>query len=160
MLAALFAVLVFLGTLYLRIPLPLGYMNLGDCFVTLSAVVLPGPYAAQASAVGAALADVLSGYTVYAPATLVIKGLMAWTAGGLWRFGQRKEGAWKGLGFLLGAGAAECLMVGGYFVYDLILYGWPGALASLTGNALQGAAAVVVGGCILAALRHGRLLPK
>ena len=62
----------------IKTPSPLkGYVNLGDGIVLLSAWVLPLPYGIVAAGLGSALADLFSGYTVYAPATFVIKALMA-----------------------------------------------------------------------------------
>ena len=56
------------------IPLPIGFFNLGDAACILSAHLL-GPFLGViAAAIGSALADILLGYAVYAPATALIKG--------------------------------------------------------------------------------------
>ena len=82
-LAALMAALCTLLTLVIRIPSPMGgYLNLGDCAVLLSAWLLGPAAGAAAAGLGSALADLL-GYPLYAPATLVIKALMAAAAGGI-----------------------------------------------------------------------------
>ena len=67
----------------LSIPLPsgYGYVNLGDAGVYLCALLLPGGLGALAAGVGAALADLILGWAVYAPVTLLIKGLTALLAG-------------------------------------------------------------------------------
>lgn len=78
--AAVFAALCFTGTFVIVIPLPYGYFNAGDVFVLLAGWCL-GPVYGAAAAVGSSLADVLSGFALYAPATFVIKGadaLVAW----------------------------------------------------------------------------------
>ena len=77
--AALFAALTCIATLViqLRVAPTGGYVNLGDCGVLLSAWLLSTPYAVAAAAVASALADLVAGYAYYAPATLVIKALMA-----------------------------------------------------------------------------------
>ncbi|MEM2791396.1 MAG: ECF transporter S component [Thermofilaceae archaeon] len=62
------------------IPETKGYFNFGEVGVYISAIILPPAWAAFAGGVGSALADVVLGYYVYAPATLVIKGLEAFTA--------------------------------------------------------------------------------
>ena len=65
----------------IRIPTPLkGYINLGDAIVLLCAFLLPPSYAFFAAGIGSMLADIFSGYAVYAPATFIIKGLMALAA--------------------------------------------------------------------------------
>ena len=76
--SSLFAALICVATMLIKIPSPLkGYINLGDGIVLLAAWVLPLPYGLVAAGLGSALADLFSGYTVYAPATFVIKALMA-----------------------------------------------------------------------------------
>ena len=56
---------------------PYGYTHVGDGFLYLAASLLPAPYAAAAGAIGAGLADLLSGYSIWAPGTLIIKALTA-----------------------------------------------------------------------------------
>ena len=75
--AALFAAVITLTTAYLlHIPVPTGYVHLGDAFVYLAASLLPAPYAVAAAAIGAGLADLLT-YPARMPATLVIKAVVA-----------------------------------------------------------------------------------
>ena len=77
-LSALFAALACVATMVIRIPSPFkGYLNLGDSVVLLSGWLLPPVYGALAAGLGSALADLFSGYVTYAPATFVIKALMA-----------------------------------------------------------------------------------
>ncbi len=142
--SALFAALIFVGTQFIRVPLPFGYFNFGDCFVILSAIILGNPYAVFCSAIGSAGADVLSGYTLYAPATLVIKALMAIVAAAIAGIGKNKSNKIKMLFLCMGAFCAELIMVLGYFIYDIVLYGTAGALAALLGNVMQGAVALVM----------------
>ena len=79
--AALFAALACVATMIIKIPSPLkGYLNIGDCVVLLSGWLLPPFYGFLAAGIGSALADLFSGYMIYAAATFVIKGLMALVA--------------------------------------------------------------------------------
>ena len=76
--ASLLAALCCVATMIIKIPSPLkGYLNLGDCVVLLSGWFLSPLYGFLAAGLGSALADVFSGYVTYAPATFVIKGIMA-----------------------------------------------------------------------------------
>ena len=68
---ALFMALTMVATMFIRIPLPLGYVNLGDVFVLLSVFVLGPIYGTIAAGVGSGLAD-LFGFVKYAPGTLII----------------------------------------------------------------------------------------
>lgn len=107
------------ATLTVAVPTPTGgYVNPGDAVVLLGAYVLGGGYGAAAGALGPALADLLGGYGVYVPATLVIKGLMALAAGKLYRRARRHVWAVA----LCGA-AARSIMVAGYWLYDALLLG-------------------------------------
>ena len=75
-LTGLFAALGCAGTMVIQVPSPTGgYMNLGDAVVILGAWLLGPAYGAAAGGVGPAMADLLSGYAVYVPATLVIKAV-------------------------------------------------------------------------------------
>ena len=138
--AALFAALTFVATAYLQIPIPVGagYVHLGDTFVLLAALMLPLPYAIAASAVGAALADVVAAYFVYAPATAVVKALMVVA---VWLVCRKKRCWWTEVLSFVGATAVLAL---GYFVYEIPLYGTPTAVADLPFNLLQGAVCSVV----------------
>ena len=79
-LTALFIALCTLVTMFIRIPLPTsGYANLGDAMVLLAAWVLGPVYGALAAGLGSALADLI-GYPIYAPATFIIKFLVAFFA--------------------------------------------------------------------------------
>lgn len=73
----LFASLVYVFTAYLHIPSGAGYTHAGDGIIYIAACILPAPYAAAAGAIGGALADGLSGYAVWIPATIVIKAVTA-----------------------------------------------------------------------------------
>ena len=137
---AMMAALVAVATLFIHIPVPMqsGYCNLGDALILASGALL-GPWAAAAAAVGSALADLLLGYAVYAPATAVIKGLMGLTAGVCC---LKEKTIWKRLIWMA---AAECLMVGGYFLFETVLYGAAGAMGSLLGNGSQAVVGLLVG---------------
>lgn len=73
----LFIALIYVLTAYLHVPTIKGYIHLGDGLIFLCASILPTPYAIVASAIGGAMSDALSGYWIWVPATLVIKGLTA-----------------------------------------------------------------------------------
>ena len=123
----------------LSIPLPsgYGYVNLGDGGVFLCALLLPGGLGVLAAGVGAALADLILGWAVYAPATLLIKGLTALLAG--LAMGRAPKGA-AVLAFLC------CLLVpAGYFLYESVLLTAPVAAVNVLPNALQAAVGAGLG---------------
>ena len=70
----LFAAMIYVLTAWLHIPTGAGYTHAGDGLIYLAASMLPTPYAMAAGAIGAGLADGLSGFVVWLPGTIVIKG--------------------------------------------------------------------------------------
>ena len=77
--AALFAALTCTATMSIRIPTPGtgGYVHPGDGVVILCGLFLSPGWAFLAAGIGSCLADLLGGYFIYVPITLVIKGLIA-----------------------------------------------------------------------------------
>ena len=123
----------------ISIPLPsgYGYVNLGDAGVYLSAILLPSGLGALAAGVGAALADLILGWPIYAPVTLLIKGLTALLAGLAVRRGGKAA---------LPLSLLCCLTVPlGYFLYESILLTAPVAAVNLLPNALQAAVGAGLG---------------
>ena len=134
------------ATMVIQIPSPThGYMNLGDCVVLLSGCLLGPVYGAVAGGVGSALADLLSGYAVYVPGTLVIKAVMAALAGILYRRSRKL--------LPVGAVLAELVMIVGYWLYDGFLMGsLAGSAAGIPSNIIQGVFGGVCGVALVAAL--------
>ena len=117
--AAMFAALICVATIVIQIPSPIGgFLNFGDCFILIAAWTLGPLYGCAAGAVGSAMADIITGYAVYAPATFVIKGLIGLTAAVVAHKLSAKGGR-KLAPHILSAAVAEVIMVTGYFLYDL-----------------------------------------
>lgn len=146
--AAMLAALTCIATLVLVIPIPIasgGYINLGDCIVLLSGWFLGPVYGCAAAAIGSFLADVFTGFLAYAPATLLIKGLMALLAGLLFQTLRKACPKQHFVSRLLSAVLCELFMAGGYFLYECLLLGnGIAAVAGIPWNLLQGAAAVIL----------------
>lgn len=148
---ALFAALCCIGTVIVQIPAPQGgYLNVGDVFVLLSGWCLGPLYGSVAAAVGSALADVVVGFPLYAPATFIIKGLDALVAYLVWAFLKKwiKKDRLDFLPRLLSAVLAESVMVFGYAAYDYILADWGAAILNVPFNAIQ-ASVCIIGGVLL-----------
>ena len=145
--AALLASLTCVATMIIKIPSPLqGYLNLGDCVVLLAGWLLSPGYGFLAAGIGSALADLFSGYLIYAPATFVIKGVMALIAFFGFRLLQKKIG---NLAARIVTGVvAEVAMVLGYYLFEGILYGFGPSAVNIPANGIQGAAGLVLG-CLL-----------
>ena len=90
--------------------------HVGDGFLYLAASLLPAPFAAAAGAIGAGLADLLSGYGIWAPGTVIIKVLTAFC------FTNRREKLVNKRN-VLGILPALVLCVGGYYLYEALITG-------------------------------------
>lgn len=142
--AALMAALTCVATMVITSPSPLkGYLNLGDCIILVAGWMLSPTYGFLAAGLGSALADVLSGYLIYAPATFIIKGSMALVAFYVFKFTCNKLS--KLPSRILSGVSAEIVMVLGYFVFEGFLYGFAPSLVNIPANGIQGAAGVIIG---------------
>lgn len=155
---ALFAALTCVATIVIRIPSPLGgYINFGDCILLVGAWVLGPAGGFAAGAAGSALADLFSGYAVYAPASFIIKGVMALAAALAVRLLPVRFSR------IAGAVAAEIIMVGGYYIYEAFIlgYGTGASLAAVPYNAVQGMLGAIGGVLLFSAVskvfRHEKM---
>ncbi len=76
-LSAMFAAMIFVLTMFVKVPVASGYVHFGDALVYICAAIIGGPWAVLAAAIGEGLADIAGGFVAYAPATLIIKALIA-----------------------------------------------------------------------------------
>ena len=140
-LSALFAAMITVMTAFLfHIPIGVngGYLHFGDALIYLAASLLPTPYACAAAAVGAGLADIVSGAPVWAPFTLVIKAciVLLFTAKREKLLNKRNVLA------LIGAWPVTCA---GYYVAEAIITGnWVVPAAGLPANTIQAAGSAVL----------------
>ena len=142
---AMLTAMFYVATMLIRIPTMVGYTNLGDGFILLSAFLFGPFYGAVAGGIGSMLADIISGYAFYAPATLVIKGLIAVIAALLWKAMSKRGGdkVWKKI---LASLVAEIWMAAGYWTFETLFLGEAkAALASVPNNIAQGLVGVVLG---------------
>ena len=145
-LCALFAAFCCIATVVIQVPAPLvGYLNLGDCVVLTGAFLLGPFYGALAAGIGSALADLLSGFVQYVPATFVIKGLVALIAGVLFAFLRRRLCVPVHLSRFLAGLLGESVMVLGYLTYEAWLLGYgAAALSGMPFNVVQAALGIAV----------------
>ena len=144
----MFAALVCVATMLIKIPSPLkGYINLGDGIVLLAAWILPLPYGIAAAGLGSALAVLFSGYVAYAPATFVIKALMAVMAYFCYKLFAKKLNST--LSRIFSAILAETVMILGYFLFEGILYGFLPSLVNIPANAVQAVAGIIIGAALI-----------
>ena len=137
----IFAALCTLST-FIQVPAPSGNINLGDCFVVVSGMLLGAARGAVSGGIGAALTDILSGYAVYAPGTLLIKAAMAVAAAFVYKSASKATNN-KTLSKIFASAVAEVIMILGYMLCEMLIFGKGAAIAGLWGNFVQAAAAMV-----------------
>ena len=149
-------VVVALITLFIRIPLPSrGYFNFGDVAVVFSGLVLGGLvrknsfwWGAAAGGIGSALADIIGGFGMFAPITLIAKG----AEGGLCALASGRQKFLRWLFLLLGGSA----MVVCYFIAEALMpnIGLQGAVSEIVPNLIQAGGGLAGGLLTFTAYRH------
>ena len=148
--AALSAALCCVASL-LQISSPAGgYFNAGDAVVLLGAFLMGPVLGAAAAGIGSATADILSGFVIFAPATMLIKAAMAFVSGALLR---RSGASGRATPAVFAGITAEIIMIAGYFAFAAVILDLgAGALADVPGNLIQGTFGVAVGTYLYLAL--------
>ena len=155
--AAVFAALICAATMLIRIPtLTKGYVNLGDCVVLIAGWVCGAQWGFAAAGIGSALADIISGYALFAPGTFAVKGIMAVLAALIAAVFRHRVF----LGRTVSAAAAEIFMALGYFVYEwLFIVGSPeAAVIGIPENLIQGMVGLLSAVAVMTALEKTRAL--
>lgn len=141
------------ATMLVQIPIvgTRGYINLGDAMLLLAALLFGRRAGLIAGGIGSALADLLTGYSLYIPITLVVKGLEGWMAGALFERGRKERP-------VVATVPAGLWMALGYFLAELFLYRWPVPLVTVPFNLAQGVVGALLGTFLYAAVK--KFLPQ
>lgn len=142
--------LVFLTTRFTAIPVGIGYFNIGDVAIMITAVLLGRNSGFLAGSIGSALSDALSPFSYYAPITFVVKGLEGYIMGSIaYSAGATKKGE---ITRIVAVVAGVVFMIAGYFIGDFYVlrfvgqnYGLTTAVGNLPTNVVQASASAVVG---------------
>lgn len=138
--SALFAALVFVATLTGAVA-PIGsgaYIHIGDALIYTAVLFLPAPFAIGAAVIGASLADILLGSAIYVPATVITKTAVVLFAKFVLKYA--KTPIMQDVLICLG-GFVNVL---GYFVAEIMMYSFSGAVSGILFNVLQALASAVV----------------
>ena len=135
---AAFVALTYIFTAFINVKLPIaangGLIHLGNVPLFIGAILFGKKTGAIAGGIGMGLFDLLSGWTLWAPFTLIIVGIMGFTVGKLTEDPRHQNMKWY------------VIKVVGYYIAEVIIYGNPLApVSSIPGNLVQiGVAAVIV----------------
>lgn len=153
--AAIFASLVLAATAVfpINIPATSGYFNFGETIIYVAALLF-GPLAGGLSGgIGASTADIMLGYSHFAPGTFAIKGFEGAVVGFLYQKLQKRilnRNLRAAFAILIGGLG----MVTGYFIYEQIVLGYPlfAALAEIPFNLVQMTVGLVIAVPIMQAI--------
>lgn len=140
--AGITAALVFVFTFTFKIPVgTMGYAHLGDAFIILTTWLLTGKRSGLAAALGAALADLVSGYAVWIIPTFIIKLAMVIV------FSLIAERIFKEklYGYVIGAVAGAIVHIAGYSLAWYIIGGTAGIAAGFLPLVIQTVIGMVAG---------------
>ena len=143
---AVLAVLVglaFLGTMFIRIPVPAttGYFNIGDMFVILAGLWLGPLGGLVVGLLGPTAADLI-GFPQFVLATAVTKGLEGLVTGLIAKSG--KAGVQRVTRSFVASAVGGAVIVVGYYVFEAILYPALGRVVPFFGITTAAAAAIEV----------------
>ena len=153
--SALLAALTCIATMVIQVPTPAtsGYIHLGDGFVILSGILLGPAYGSLAAGIGSLLADLLTGYAVYAPITFVIKALAAFFASIIFTALQKKGKKSSIFSPILGGIFAALIVAFGYFIAEATILGYGlAAAASIPHNLVQGSFGILISAILYKAI--------
>ena len=131
-----FTCLVFLATYLLKIPHAVGYTNLGDTIIFACAMLFNPLFSFIAGGLGSSIADLVSGYAIYAGPTFLIKGLEGLLASCIART-LAKTKFNKHFSIIFSVIVGGIIMVAGYFLTNTLLYDLSAGTAGLLNDLIQ-----------------------
>lgn len=149
--AAVFTALTYVFTAFVNVRLPFGgnggLIHLGNVPLFLAAILYGKKTGAIAGSIGMGAFDLFSGWTLWAPFTFVIVGLMGYTVGAITE--KHQKFGWRVFAMVI----ALFIKIAGYYVAEGIIYGnWIAPVMSIPGNIIQ-----VVTAAVIVAVIAGRL---
>lgn len=144
--SAMLIALVFVATL-INIKLPIaangGLVHLGTTMLFIAAFLFGPKKGALAGALGMGLFDLVSGWTLWAPFTILARGLQGYVVGKIaWSNGR----SGRSVGFnLLATIVSVPVMLAGYYLCEGILFSnWIIPVASIPGNIIQNVVGIII----------------
>lgn len=147
--ALLLAITVVFGRIFI-IPIPWthGNVNLCDAGIFIAAMLLGPAYGGVVGGFGGLLLDLISGFTQYAPFSLLAHGLEGLITGYLYRKAKSNVARW--LTLIVGI----VVMVVVYFVADTIMYKIAAGLLGIGTNILQGIVGAMVAMLVVRSIKQ------
>ncbi len=153
---AMLVALVFLSTFFLNIKLPIsvngGLIHLGTAMLFIASILFGPKKGALAGAIGMGLFDLMGGWLIWAPITIVARGLQGYIVGKIsWSNGRKGSS----IAFnILATVVSTPIMIAVYYIGEVILYGnWIVPLTSIPGDLLQSVIGILIAIPVCVALK-------
>lgn len=146
-LTSMLIALVFVATLLLNIKLPItangGLVHLGTAMLFIISILFGPKKAAIAGAVGMGIFDLFAGYTLWAPFTIVARGLQGYVVGKIaWSNGRNGNSVIFNLIAMI---LSIPVMLAVYYLCEGIIYdNWIAPVGSIPGNLVQNVVGIIV----------------
>ncbi|WP_341300266.1 ECF transporter S component [Lysinibacillus sp. FSL H8-0500] len=143
---AILAALVFVATMFINLKLPFGQgglIHLGTSMLFISAILFGPKKGALAGAIGMGLFDIVGGWLIWAPTTIISRALQGFIVGKIsWSKGYRGDNI--GLN-ILGAVLSMPVMIAVYYIGQAIMFNsWIAPLASIPGDIIQNIVGLII----------------
>ena len=153
---AMLVALVFLSTFFLNIKLPIsvngGLVHLGTGMLFIASILFGPKKGALAGAIGMGLFDVVGGWLLWAPITIVARGLQGFIVGKI-AWSKGRKGSSLALN-IIATLVSVPFMIAVYYFGEVILYGnWIVPLTSIPGDLLQNALGMIIALPVCVALK-------
>jgi uncharacterized membrane protein len=123
------------------IPATSGYFNLGDTIVMITSLTFGPIVGAIAGGLGSGLADLLGGWYNWVIFTTIIKGIEGYVAGVIVTRSNERNLKVLILAWVTGG----ALMVSGYFIVQVFMYGLGAAMVEIPFNMVQMLTSGIIG---------------
>ena len=142
---AILTALTAVFTYIVRIPIARtgGYLNLGDVIIYFTAFTFGPVSALVAGGLGTAITDLISGYSQWAPISLLAHGIQGLVAGMIASIPWQGKSSTFNPFWVIAAVAGTVVMAGGYLIAQILMLGVGAALFELPWNLLQNLIGVV-----------------
>lgn len=150
------ATITFVGIYAVKVPVPNGYVHIGDCMVFLSVLILGTKRGALAGGIGAAMADLLAGYMHWVFPTFIIKYIMA-VIMGLFIDKILPKAKWNWLAGAIIGGITQIVL---YFAADTVMFGMAMGIVDIPGNTIQTIAGIILTGVMVVLFQKSGIMNR
>ena len=146
-LTSMLVALVFVSTVFINIRLPIaangGLVHLGTAMLFIASILFGPKKGAIAGAIGMGLFDLVGGWAIWAPITIIARGLQGYIVGKIaWSNNRNRSSIAINL---IATIVSIPFMIAVYYIGEGILYAnWIAPLASIPGDLLQNTLGIII----------------